>query len=168
MTEAAAERLTPVRAAELARVLDLQARWENLRDGGSHSTAQLQALQGAFEVYRVRMAAYTARNQTEPVPELMPTKPGRLGAWCRTVRAILRRADVSERPAHLVAKVHRVADRIAERLKAEPVRRAAPTDMADVLWELDAVIGWCVRLDDRTGPVASGSAYEVGGRAPGQ
>ena len=161
MTEAAAERLAPARAAELARVLDLQSRWENLRAAGTPSTPQLQALQAAFEVYRVRMAAYTARNQGEPVPELTPTKPGRLGAWCRTVLAVLRRADGGECPSHVVAKAYRVADRIAERLKAEPVGREAPTDVAGAVRELDAVVGWCARLD------GSSNAYEVGGQPGG-
>lgn len=165
MTEAAADRLTPARAAELVRVLDLQSRWENLRAGGSQSTAQLHALQAAFEAYRVRMAAYTARNQGEPVPELTPTKPGRLGSWCGTVRAVLRRAAGCDCPAHLVAKAHRVADQIAERLGAEPVGGERPTDAAGALGQLDRVIAWCTRLAEVTRPVVGGSAYEVGGPA---
>jgi hypothetical protein len=163
MTEAAGDRLTPGRAAELVRVLDLQSRWENLRAGGSQSTSQLHALQAAFEAYRVRMAAYTARNQGEPVPELTPSKPGRLGTWCTTIRAVLRRAEGCECPAHVVAKAHRVADRIAGRLKAEPVGRETPTDVAGAVRALDAVIGWCATLGDGTRP-AAGGAYEVGGQ----
>lgn len=166
MTEAAAEELTPARAAELARVLDLQARWQNLRDGGSQSTARLQALQVAFENYRVRLAAYTARNQAEPVPELTPTKPGRLGTWCKTVRGVLRRAEELECPTHVVAKAHRVADQIAGRLQAEPVVRGEPTDVAGAVRALEAVIGWCARLDGGR-PDEGGPAYEVGGPAGG-
>jgi hypothetical protein len=167
MTEAAAERLAPARAAELVRVLDLQSRWENLRAAGTPSTPQLQALQAAFEAYRVRMAAYAARNQGEPVPELTPTKPGRLGTWCKTVRAVLRRAEGLECPTHIVAKAYRVADQIAQRLQAEPVVRGEPTDVAGAVRELDAVIGWCVRLDGSTRAAAGGSTYEVGGSAVG-
>jgi hypothetical protein len=148
MTETAAGRLTPARAAELVRVLDLQSRWENLRAGGTASTAQLQALQGAFETYRVLMAAYTARDRGEPVPELSPTKPGRLGAWCRTVRAVLSRADGGECPTHVLEKAHRVADRIAARVQAEPAGRESPTDLAGAIRQLDAVIAWCDELGD--------------------
>jgi hypothetical protein len=167
MTEAAADRLTPARAAELVQILDLQSRWENLRAAGSPTTAQLHGLQAAFEAYRIRMAAYTARNQGEPVPELTPTKPGRLGAWCRTVRAVLRRAGGCDCPAHIVAKAHRVADQIAGRLEAEPVGRERPTDMAGALGQLDRVIAWCERLADVTRSVVGGGAHEVGGPAAG-
>jgi hypothetical protein len=148
MTESAAGRLTPARAAELARVLDLQSRWENLRAEGTPSTAQLHALQTAFEAYRVRMAAYTARDRSEPVPELSPTKPDRLGAWCRTVRAVLSRAERGECPTHVLEKAHRVADRIAARVKAEPAGRGSPTDLAGAIRQLDAVIAWCDGLGD--------------------
>ena len=148
MTETAAGRLTPGRAAELARVLDLQSRWENLRDDGTQSTAQLQALQAAFEAYRARMAAYTARDRSEPVPELSPTKPARLVAWCRTVRAVLSRADGGECPTHVVEKAHRVADRIAARVQAGPAGRESPTDLAGAIRQLDLVIAWCDGLGD--------------------
>ena len=79
MNENAAERLEPVRASELARVLDLQSRWENMRADGGDSTAQLQALQKAFEAYRLRLAEYTARHRSEQTPDLSPerAKPAR-------------------------------------------------------------------------------------------
>ena len=129
-------------------MLDLQSRWENLRAEGTQSTAQLQALQAAFEAYRARMAAYTARDRGEPVPELSPTKPGRLGAWCRTVRAVLGRADGGECPTHVLEKAHRMADRIAARVKAEPAGRESPTDLAGAIRQLDRVIAWCDRQGD--------------------
>src|SRR5437870_8460627 len=109
MHENAAEKLAPTRAAELARVFDLQSRWENLRADGNHSTAQLKALQTAFEEYRVGMAAYTAQDRNKPILELSPTRPGRLGAWCRTVRAVLRRTEGGACPSHVVAKAYRLA-----------------------------------------------------------
>src|SRR5450631_93594 len=93
MNESTAARLTPARAAELAQVLDLQSRWENLRAEGNDSTLQLQTLQSAFEAYRSCLASYVARDQSDAIPELTPTKPGRLGTWTRTVRAVLKLAD---------------------------------------------------------------------------
>lgn len=145
MNENAAERLTPARATELARVLDLQAQWENLRRDGNYSTAQLQSLQATFEAYRVRMVAYTARNQSEPLPELSPTQPARLGAWCRTICAVLRRAEGSDCPIHIVTKAYRVADRIAERLNSKLADREPPNDRAAAIRQLGVIIAWCER-----------------------
>ena len=156
MTETAAGRLAPARAAELARVLDLQSRWENLRADGTPSTPQLQALQAAFEAYRARRAAYAAGDRGGPVPELSPTKPGRLGAWCRTVRAVLARAEGGECPTHVLAKAHRVADRIAARVQAAPAGREAPTDLAGAIRQLDLVIAWCDGLGDGPGGADGG------------
>src|SRR5262249_10091626 len=166
-TEAAADRLTPARAAELVQVLDLQSRWENLRAAGSPTTAQLHALQAAFEAYRVRTAAYTARDHTEPVPELTPTRPARLGTWCRTVRAVLGRAGGGGRPAHAGAQAHRGGGPIAGGRGAEAAGGETPTDVAGALGQLDRVIAWCARLADVTRPVVGSGAHEVGGPAAG-
>ena len=147
MNESTAARLTPARAAELVQVLDLQSRWENLRAEGNDSTIQLQTLQSAFEAYRSRLANYVARDQSDAIPELTPTKPGRLGTWARTVRAVLRLADDRVCPTHLVAKAHRVANQIAIRLKSQPGVWETPTDMAGAIGQLDGVIAWCDELN---------------------
>jgi hypothetical protein len=149
MHESAAENLTSARAIELARVLDLQSLWENLRADGNRSTSQLKALQTAFEEYRVGMSAYTARNRNEPILELSPTRPGSLGAWCRTVRAVLRRAQGGACPSHVVAKAHRLANGIAAREIKIPVAQESATDIAGAIRQLDAVIAWCDRLDSK-------------------
>lgn len=148
MKEQTAERLAPARATELAQVLDLQAQWENLRADNIDSTVHLQSLQKAFEAYRSRQAAYIASNPSEPIPELSPTRPARLGAWCRTVRAVLRRSgEGSNCPTHVVTKIHRLADQIAARVNVEPAGRESPTDMTSAIQQLDAIITWCDRLD---------------------
>jgi hypothetical protein len=165
MNEAAAERLSPARAAELIGVLDLQSRWENLRAGGNHSTAQLQSLQTAFEAYRQLMAAYSHRDHSEPIPDLSPSGPSRLGAWCRTVRAVLGRAAEAECPRHIVEKAHRVASRIAESLKVEPLGRREQTDVAGAIRELDAIIAWCSSLAVPARDSAAVGAFEVGAAA---
>jgi hypothetical protein len=148
MTESAAERLDPVRATELARVLDFQSQWENMRADGTESTAQLQALQRAFEAYRVRFAEYRARYRSEQTPDLSPSGPNRLIAWCRTVRAVFRRAAADgDCPGHVVTKALRMADRIAERAKVNPVgRESPPTDIEGAIRQLGAVIVWCEKL----------------------
>lgn len=166
MKESDAVRLTPARAAELTQVLDLQAQWENLRSQDIGSTAQLQSLQKAFEAYRGCQAAYTARNPSEPVPEMSPTRPARLGIWCRTVRAVMRRTpEGSECPIHVVTKVNRLADQIAERTKTDPAGRESPTDMRTAILQLDTVIAWCDGLETAARPSQApevGVAYEVG------
>lgn len=168
MNESVAERLDPARAAELAQLLDYQSRWENMRTDGTESTAQLQALQKAFEAYRVRLAEYRVRHRSEQTPDLSPSGPNRLRAWCRTVRAVFRRAEEgSDCPGHVVTKAFRMADRIAERVKAKPVgRERSPTDMADAIRQLGTVIVWCEGLVgaqvQRTPD--GGGVYELGDR----
>jgi hypothetical protein len=163
MNERAAEKLDPEQAAELARVIDLQSRWENMRGETGDSVAQLHAIQKAFEAYRVGLAEYAARYRSEQVPDLSPSGPDRLGAWCRAVRAVCRRAEGCDCPSHLVAKAHRMADRIAARVGADPVAREPPADTAGAIRQLDAVIAWCDGLVGLR-PPESGSAFEVGGR----
>jgi hypothetical protein len=169
MNESHAEKLDPERAAELARVLDLQSRWENMRADGSDSVAQLQALQKAFEAYRTRLAEYSARYRGGQFPDLSPSGPDRLGAWCRAVRAVFRRAEGCECPAHVVAKAHRMADRIAARVRVEPVGREPPSDLVGAIRQLDGVIAWCDGLVGPAGGLSrqpeGGPTFEVGDRS---
>ena len=170
MNESTAERLVPEQAAELARVLDLQSRWENMRVDGGDSIVHLQALQRAFEAYRLRKAEYTTRYRNEQTPDLSPSGPNRFGAWCRALRAVFRRATEGiECPVQVIAMACRQADRIAERVKAEPVgRESPPTDMAGAIRQLDALIAWSDRLD---GPrlrrlIKDGEPSGVGDHSP--
>jgi hypothetical protein len=167
LTEAAADRLEPAQAAALARVLGLQAEWQNLKDDGrDHSTARLQGLQRTFEAFRAGLAGYAADYPGQPVPTATPTSPARLGAWCRVVGAVVRRAAPGPDgvgPAPLGAWAYRMADGLAGRLGAGPVPRAAgsPAD------GLEAVGAWCGGAAVRPG-AAGGSPpfYETaGGRA---
>jgi len=160
--EIAATRLSPTRAAELGRVIDLQAHWENLCAAGIDSTVQLQSIQKAFETYRVSRLEYCSDDRREITPEMSPTKPGRLGAWCRTVRAVFRQAaECGVSPTHVVAKVHRLADQIAAREKSEPVGRESPVDMAGTIRQLDLVIEWCNAIDESSRTTDDG-VFEVG------
>ena len=59
-----------------------------------------------------------------------------------------------------------MADRIAERVKAEPVGRdTPPTDMPGAIRQLGAVIVWCEALAGPRlrQPPKDGAVYEVGG-----
>ena len=97
-------------------------------------------------------------------PELSPTKPGRLGAWCRTVRAVLVQAGSGECPTHVLAKAHRVADRITAPVQAEPAGRKAPTDLAGAMRQVDLVIAWCDGLGE--GPAGALAGDRDGGAEP--
>ncbi|WP_238537779.1 hypothetical protein [Zavarzinella formosa] len=167
MTEIAAERLTPARAAELTKVLDLKCQWENMRVGSSYSTPHLHSLQKAFEAYRTSMLAYTAGDRNEPIPDLSPSGPNRLRAWCRTLRVVFNRAGTNEYPTHVLAKAFTVADRIAERMKSEPANRESATDMNGAIRQLDAVIAWCDKPMNVPVPSETMAVHEVGGRENG-
>jgi len=175
MNEAAAARLDPAQAGELARVLDLQAQWENLRETPAreergYSTAHLQGRQKTFEAFRSSLKAYTVRYRTAQIPEVTLNSPVRVGSWCRSVRAVFERAAAATGcPAHAVEKAYRMADRIAARLKIAPVGRAVPlAAVGDAVRGLDAIIGWCDGLAAVAvvPPAAPEPAsYEVGERA---
>lgn len=150
MSERTAEQLAPAQAAELAAVIDAQARWENMRcdppHAGDNSSAALQGRQKAYDAFRTRLAAYTAKYRAAQVPEPTLNTPERVAVWCRAVRAVLLRAEpaAGAHPAHVVAKAYRLAERIAARMGNAAPGRAAPADeMAGAVRALDAVIAWC-------------------------
>ena len=145
LSESAAEKLAPEQAAELVRVLDLQARWENHRDDPAKSAAtfsDLQVRQKAFDAFQVAWRNYTTKYRDARIPEPTQNMPDRLVIWCRALRAVFLRAD-SGNPVQVVAKVHRLADRIATRTNKEAVSRTAAEDLPAAVRELDAVIAWC-------------------------
>jgi hypothetical protein len=146
LTEITAATLSPAQAADLVRVLDLQAEWQNLKDDGrDHSTARLQGLQRTFEAFRLGLAAYADRYGADRVPEAMPTSPERLRDWCRVVGAVVRRGNPTGETGsrvHMATQAYRLADGVAGRLNRERVVRASDTS-ADVLGVLATVGDWC-------------------------
>lgn len=165
LNESAAGLLTPAQAAELTRVIDLEARWENMRvdrPGPGHGTLDLQNRQRAYEAFRARRAAYEVEYRTNRFPELTPNGPDRLGAWCRAVRAVLHRAEPgTEQPAHALEKAYRLTDRLATRLNRVPVVRGLTDGIEAAIRELDGIIRWCDGLTG--GPeLPPDPAFEVG------
>ena len=147
LSEAAAEKLSPEQATALARVLDLQARWENHRDDPAKSAtsiADLQARQKAFEAFRAALREYAAAFGDDRLPEPTQNVPDRLAVWCRALRAVLVRAGGTG-PALILGKVYRLADRIAARTGLPPVERVPAEDRAGAIDQLAAVIAWCDR-----------------------
>src|SRR3954469_24916581 len=112
-------------AAELALLVDLEARWENLRAAAPRpasvppGTKDLHAKQKAYEAFRAKLEAYNKTYAPAHVPELLLNTPSRLGKWCRAMRGLLAWAGHGPEgpgPAHLLGKAYRWADRIADRV----------------------------------------------------
>lgn len=155
LTESVAENLPQAQAAGLARVIDLQAQWENLRDkpgrpASDYTTPDLHGRQKAYEAFRVVRAEYAAQYRAAEVPEMTLNTPERVAAWCRAVRAVIRRAEKVQGPVAAVEKAYRMADRIAVRLQREPIARGPLGSLADAIESLDAVIQWCDALADQS------------------
>jgi hypothetical protein len=144
LTEFTAGNLPADQATALARVLDLQARWECLLAdaAGGFTTTDLQGRQRAYEAYRLRRAEYDARYPTGAVPETTLNTPQRVASWCRIIRGVFRRAE-GECPSGTVEKVYRLADRIAARMRTDSVPREPVASLADAVRALDAVSTWC-------------------------
>lgn len=149
LSETAVANLDAAQAVELLRVLELQAFWENLKENAPAKdvpTAQLKDRQKAYEAYRSRLAAYTAKFRTFPLPELTQNSPKWVAQWFRIVRAVVRAAADganAELPTNLVAKANRLGLRVAERLKRPPLPLpAAPATFAAAAEQLETLIAW--------------------------
>ncbi len=158
--------LAPDQAADLARVMALQACWENLRDDPDASHANgpgLRERQRRYELFRSALAGYTARHKSASLPELTLNAPERVGGWCRAVRIVCERAGAgAEAPVQVVGKAYRLADRIAARLKVAPAAREEQVEgMYAAIRALDAIIAWCDGLS-----VSRGVIVPVAHQAP--
>src|SRR4051812_17148601 len=86
------EEIDAAQAAELTVLLDLEARWENLRAAragtpqGPSVTQDLQGMQRAYDAFRAQLRAYQLRYSPAHASELLLNTPARLGKWCRQVR----------------------------------------------------------------------------------
>ena len=148
--------LVPAQATELASLVDLEARWENLRPTPSRpaetqpTTQDLHGKQKAYEAFRVKLAAYNKRYKPSHIPELLLNTPLRLGIWCRAMHDLYVRVEQDPQmhcPVHLVEKAYRWADRVAARIVAEPLaRNAPPTTIREAIGQLDGVSRWCANL----------------------
>src|SRR5258708_473313 len=81
----------PEQAAELARLVELEACWENLRSPASRradaqsTPGALNARQKAYDAFRAKLTAYNKRYRPAHIPELLLNTPARLGTWCRAM-----------------------------------------------------------------------------------
>ena len=148
--------LSPAQAADLTELVELEARWENLRAARARTAAvqstneDLHGMQQAYQAFRARLAAYNTRYPRGHTPELLLNTPVRLGLWCRRMRELLAQVEHgpgTRCPVHLLEKAQRCAARIAGRLGKDcPPRVAVPGDFPTALRELDALGRWCDQL----------------------
>jgi hypothetical protein len=152
MHELSVGTLAPAQAAELALLVELEARWENLRRTPSRSpegglTAELQGKQKAYETFHALLRAYNKRYTPAHVPEQLLNTPVRLGMWCRAMRQLYLEVENHPRaqcPTHLLEKAYRWADRVADRLNRARVGRSAPpATIRDAARDLEALAQWC-------------------------
>jgi hypothetical protein len=156
MSDVTAVDLGSAQAAELAQLVELEARWENLRAPTTPApdvkptTLELQAKQKAYDAFRAKLAAYNKRYAPAHVPELLINTPVRLGLWCRSMRDLLRRVEHEPQgycPVHLLEKAYRLADRVAAKTGAVPLHRSAlPETIGAAVLELEALDRWCADM----------------------
>jgi hypothetical protein len=145
LTEAASQQLPPESATELVRILELQAAWENHCDDptkSAESVSDLHSRQKAFDAFQVAWRGYAAKHPRLQLPTPTQTLPDRLAVWCRILRVLLQRAE-GGCPSQVLAKVLRIAGRIAAKMGQEPVVRTPAENLADAVRMLDGVITWC-------------------------
>lgn len=151
--------VSATQAAELSHLVDLEARWENLRaDPASNvekdgAFTKLQQRQKAYEAFHNKLKDYNKVFKPTHVPELLLNTPHRLREWCRRMRdlhARVERTEIVPYPAHLMEKAYRSAERVASRLNKESVARPAqPRNVFEVAQELESLACWC---DSLSGP----------------
>jgi hypothetical protein len=146
---------SPAQPTELSLLVDLEARWENLRvnravNTGREDTAQLQQKQKAYEAFHDKLAAYNKAFKPEHVPERLLNTPVRLGEWCRKMSELLARSEEIAKgryPTHLMEKAYRSAEHVADRLHKERAARPAPSgEVGGAVGELRALAAWCDRI----------------------
>lgn len=144
--------LPAAQAADLAILVDLEARWENLRTtptpAARSSLQELHTKQKAYDAFRVKLTAFNKKYAPAHVAELLLNNPVRLGIWCRKMAELYRRVEQDARvqyPTNLLEKAYRCASKIADRTgKERPGRPTpAPETVRDAVAELDTLARWC-------------------------
>lgn len=139
-------------AAELSVLVDLEARWENLRKLNLGDSLQdLKARQKAYDAFHAKLVAYNRRYTPTHVTELLLNTPVRLALWCRKMRDLYRLVEHIPQgrcPVHLLEKAYRCADHLATRLHTDPASRPAslPGTSHDTAGALEALAQWCDAL----------------------
>jgi len=146
MSESDAERASG--RAELAVLVELEARWENLRacrtSSGPATLLELQGNQRTYELFHAKLVAYNKRSASPHIPELLLNTTLRLGPWCKKMGALFAElGDGAPCPVHLLEKAYRLADGIARRKGRERAARPSAAGAASAARELENLAAWC-------------------------
>lgn len=154
--EAPVQHLPFKQAMELSLLVDLEARWENLRiyqpvsPGTTSTVKELQQKQKAYEDFYAKLGIYNKAHKPAHVAELLLNSPSRLGKWCRSMRDLIFQVQhdpKAHRPTHLLAKAYRCADRVADRMKKDRITRpTTSTPVPAAIQELEELARWCDNL----------------------
>src|SRR5229473_4889150 len=135
MKEASVANIDLAQAAELSLLVDLEARWENLRKTPSRapevafSRQDLQGKQKAYEAFHAKLVAYNKQYTPAHVSELLLNTSSRLGTWCRMMRDLYLQVEHDPQghcPVYLLEKAYRWADQVSIRLNKDRVSRSTP------------------------------------------
>jgi hypothetical protein len=152
MKEASAGTLDPAQATKLALLVDLEARWENLRKAplqpaeAGANTRDLHGKQKAYEAFRAQLLAYNKQYTPAHVPELLLNTPSRLGIWCRTMRdlyLLVQHDPQGHCPVSLLEKAYRWADHVGARMNKDRVNRSPPGNIQAAIRDLEVLGQWC-------------------------
>lgn len=165
MREAAMRNFDPAQALELSLLVELEARWENLRKTPSQTqevgsvTQNLVGIQKAYDAFHSKLVAYNKRYTPAHVPELLLNTPARLAMWCRSMRHLYLRVEHDPKvqcPAHLLEKAYRWAERMSVRLNRGRVSRPTPpVTIQTAIQDLEALGQWCDDLASTAGTAAT-------------
>jgi hypothetical protein len=143
----------PAQAAELSVLVELEARWENMRKVPSQDpevvsiVQDLQGKQKAYEAFHTKLVVYNNRYTPAHVPELLLNTPSRLGLWCWTMRDLYLQVEHDPQghcPVHLLEKAYWWADRVSVRMNKDRVSRPTPPGtIRDAIRDLEALSQWC-------------------------
>jgi hypothetical protein len=138
------------RGAELAVLVDLEARWENLRASRTSarpsSLQELQTYQRAYALFHTRLVVYNKRHAPPHIPELLINTAARLEQWCKKLCALFATLDDQVPfPTHLLEKAYRLADMIATRTNRACTSRPALGEVRSAARELETLAAWCNR-----------------------
>jgi hypothetical protein len=140
------------RTCDLALLVELEARWENLRPDSSGLTnqrstqAELSARQRAYEAFQMKQAEYAKKYPPGYVPAFQRGTSVRLAAWLRNMRDLYQQVEEAPQmpsPVHVLAKAYRCADSLADKAGKERFSRTAADTVKAAVAELEALARWC-------------------------
>ncbi len=147
------ETAAPSRTLDLALLVDLEARWENLRSGPTNQESTHQDLtrkQRAYDAFQAKLFEFNKKYPPGYVAAFQRGTSVRLAAWLRKMRDLYHQVEDAPQlpsPVHLLEKAYRCADGMADKAGKERFRRAtAPDTVKATVGELEALERWCSDL----------------------